>query len=139
MTFCRQIIALCVLSAAGISVSCAATFETTHTRSEAVLLNVDRPDIREAIRIFVRKDAGRFVMADPDSLAHSPDMVLHRRAQDFERRSRTLSPANRNYRLLSDGVHCWLIRHESGTDSPIAAELLLPESARCAFYSENDG
>jgi len=131
-----QVIALCVLSTAG--VSCASTSETTYSRNEAVLLNADRADIREAIRIFVRKDAGRFVIADPDSLAHNPNMVVHRRASDIEFQSRTLPSANRNYRLLSDGVHCFLIRHESGPDSPIATELLLPESAHCAFYSEKN-
>jgi len=123
-----------MLSAA--SVSCAATPDTANKRKDAVLLNADRSDIREAIRIFVRQDAGRFVIADPDSLAHSPDMVVHRRASDFEPRSRTLPSANLNYRLLSDGTYCWLIRHESDLDSPIAVELLLPESAQCTAYSE---
>jgi len=133
----HKIIALCVLSTAGMS--CAATSNMTYERKEAILLNADRSDIREAIRIFVRQDAGRFVIADPDSLGHSPDMVVHRRARDFERLSRTLPSANLKYRLLSDGTNCWLIRHESGLDSPIAAELLLPKSAQCAIYSKNDG
>ena len=134
MTLSRQIIAFCIISAA--SVSCAATSDTQQTRKDAVLLNADRSDIREAIRIFVREDAGRFVIADPDSLTHSPDMIVHRRARDLESQSRSLPPSNLNYRLLSDGRYCWLIRHESGLDSPIAAEQLLPKSARCTFYSE---
>ena len=119
--------------------SCAATSNMTYERKEAVLLNTDRSDIREAIRIFIRQDAGRFVIADPDSLARSPDMVVHRRASDFERRSRTLPSANLKYRLVTDGTHCWLVRHESGLDSPIATELLLPESAQCTIYSKNNG
>ena len=131
----RTFLALCIISATGMS--CAATSDTPHNRHDAILLNADRSDIREAIRIFVRQDAGRFVIADPDSLGRSPDMVVSRRARDFERRSRTLPSANLKYRLLSDGRNCWLIRHESGLDSPIAIELLLPESARCAVYSEN--
>lgn len=129
----RQIIALCVLATAG--VSCAATSDTTPPRKEAVLLNTDRSDIREAIRIFVRQDAGRFLIADPGSLALSPDLVVHRRASDFQLRSRTLPTANTNYRLMSNGTQCWLIRHESDQNSPIAAELLLPETARCALIS----
>jgi len=130
----RQMIVLCVLSTA--AVSCAATADRVQTRQDAILLNADRSDIREAIRIFVREDAGRFVRAEPDSLADSPDMVVHRRARDFESQSRTLPPANLNYRLLSDGAQCWLIRHETGLDSPVAVELLLPKTAQCAFYSE---
>ena len=133
----RILLALCVISVTGMS--CAATSDTPHNRHDAILLNADRSDIREAIRIFVRQDAGRFVIADPDSLGRSPDMVVHRRARDFERRSRTLPSANLKYRLLSDGKKCWLIRHESGHDSPIAIELLLPESAQCRIYSKNDG
>lgn len=117
-------------------VSCAATPDTVQTRQDAVLLNADRADIREAIRIFVRKDAGRFVRAEPDSLADSPDMVVHRRAPDYESQSRSLPPANLNYRLMSDGIDCWLIRHESGLDSPVAVELPLPKSAQCVLYSE---
>ena len=133
MNLGRQIIALCVLTTAG--VSCAATSDSTLARQEAVLLNADRADIREAIRIFVRQDAGRFVRADPDSLALSPDLVVHRRASDFQLRSRTLPTANTNYRLMSNGTQCWLIRHESDQNSPIAAQLLLPETARCAFIT----
>jgi len=130
----RQIITFCMLSMAG--VSCAATPDMTYKRKDAVLLNADRSEIREAIRIFVRQDAGRFVIADPDSLTRSPDMVVNRRASDFEYQSRTLPPANLNYRLLSDGTHCWLIRHETSSDSPIAVELQLPKSAQCTFYSK---
>ena len=133
----RTLLALCIISVTGMS--CAATSDTPHNRYDAILLNADRSDIREAIRIFVREDAGRFVIVDPDSLGHSPDMVVHRRARDFERLSRTLPSANLKYRLLSDGTNCWLIRHESGLDSPIAAELLLPKSAQCTIYSKNDG
>ena len=133
----RILLALCVISVTGMS--CAATSDTPHNRHDAILLNADRSDIREAIRIFVRQDAGRFVIADPDSLVRSPEMVVSRRARDFERQSRTLPSANRKYRLLSDGANCWLIRHESGPDSPIAIELLLPESAQCMIYSKNDG
>ena len=133
----RILLALCVISVTGMS--CAATSDTPHNRHDAILLNADRSDIREAIRIFVRQDAGRFVIADPDSLVRSPDMVVHRRASDFQRRSRTLPSANLKYRLLTDGTNCWLIRHESGLDSPIAAELLLPKSAQCTIYSKNDG
>ena len=133
----RILLALCVISVTGMS--CAATSDTPHNRHDAILLNADRSDIREAIRIFVRQDAGRFVIADPDSLVRSPEMIVSRRARDFERRSRTLPSANLKYLLLSDGENCWLIRHESGLDSPIAAELLLPKSAQCTIYSKNDG
>ena len=133
----HTLLALCMGSAT--AMSCAATSDTPHNRHGAVLLNADRSDIREAIRIFVREDAGRFVIADPNSLGRSPDMVVHRRASDFERRSRTLPSANLKYHLLSDGANCWLIRHESGLDSPIASELLLPESAQCRIYLKNDG
>ena len=133
----RILLALCVISVTGMS--CAATSDTPHNRHDAILLNADRSDIREAIRIFVRQDAGRFVIADPDSLVGSPEMVVSRRARDFARRRRTLPSANLKYRLLSDGANCWLIRHESGLDSPIAIELLLPESAQCIMYSKNDG
>ena len=129
----HQLFALCIMSAA--STSCAATPHMEHTRKDAILLNADRSDIREAIRIFVRQDAGRFVKADPDSLTRNSEMVVYRRASDFEARSRTLPPANLKYRLISDGVNCWLIRHETNLDSPITAELLLPESARCAINS----
>jgi len=132
----QKIFALCCgLSIAGLS--CAATSDTIK-RKEAVLLNADRSDIREAIRIFVRKDAGRFVIADPDSLSHGPNLVVHRRARDYEYRSHTLPSANLKYRLISDGTQCWLMRHESEPDSPIAAQILLPESARCAVISENN-
>ena len=133
----HTLLALCVGSAT--AMSCAATSDKPYNLHDAVLLNADRSDIREAIRIFVRQDAGRFVIADPDSLVRSPDMVVHRRASDFQRRSRTLPSANLKYRLLTDGTNCWLIRHESGLDSPIAAELLLPKSAQCTIYSKNDG
>ena len=95
-------------------------------------------EIREAIRIFVREDAGRFVIANLDSLAHSPNMIVQRRARDYQNKIRKLPAANLSYRLVSDGKNCWLIRHESSLNSPIAAELLLPETARCAFYSENE-
>jgi len=134
MTLSRKIIALSVLSAT--SVSCAATPNTTPIRKDAVLVNAERGEIREAIRIFIREDAGRFVIADPDSLARKPDMTVRRRARDFESQSRTLPPANLNYRLVSNGTQCWLIRHVSDRNSPIAVERLLPETAQCVFYSE---
>lgn len=130
-------IAFCALSAA--NMSCAATPDVSQKREAAVLLNADKSDIRESIRIFIRQDAGRFVIADPDSLANSPDMVIHRRASDYESQSRTLPPANLDYRLLTNGTHCWLVRHESGHNSPIAAEQLLPETAQCAVYRKNKG
>ena len=104
-------------------------------RSDATLLNADRAEIREAIRVFVRKDAGNFVIADPDALTHSPNMFVRRRAEDYERQIRNLPAANLNYRLVSDGRQCWLIRHESSPDSAIAAEFLLPKSARCTAYT----
>jgi len=65
-------------------------------------------------------------------------MVVHRRAQDFSSQSRTLPRANLDYRLLTDGDRCWLIRHESGLDSPIATELLLPATAQCSFYRKDN-
>ena len=94
----RTLLALCIISATGMS--CAATSDTPHNRHDAILLNADRSDIREAIRIFVRQDAGRFVIADPDSLVRSPDMVVHRRASDFQRRSRSLPSANLKLSLI---------------------------------------
>ena len=133
MSFPLKVLTLYILSSVG--VSCAATPESPTPRNDAVLLNADKAEIREAIRIFVRKDAGNFVIADPDSLTHSPNMVVHRRAQDYERQLRKLPAANLNYRLVSDGRQCWLIRHETSSDSPITAELLLPEAARCTAYS----
>jgi len=132
-----QIIVFCALSAA--NVSCASTADTAQKREAAVLLNADKSEIRESIRVFVRQDAGRFVRAEPASLAQSPDMIVHRRARDFEARSRTLPPANLDYRLMTDGINCWLMRHESGPDSPIVAEHLLPDSAQCALYRQNQG
>ena len=131
-----QIIVFCAITA---NISCAATPNTLQKREAAVLLNADKSNIREAIRIFVRQDAGRFVIADPDSLAYSSDMVVHRRASDFQSQSRTLPPANLDYRLVTDGTQCWLVRHESGLDSPIAAEQLLPETAQCAVYRPSPG
>jgi hypothetical protein len=127
-----------VLAFSGIiltSTSCAATPDVSQTRNEAVLLNSDQSNIREAIRVFVRQDAGRFVNADPDSLAVSPNMVVHRRARDFQADMRTLPAANLDYRLVSDGANCWLIRHETTLDSPIAAELRLPDSAQCRIVA----
>jgi hypothetical protein len=127
-----------VLAFSGIiltSTSCAATPDVSQTRNEAVLLNSDQSNIREAIRVFVRQDAGRFVKADPDSLAVSPNMVVHRRARDFQADMRTLPAANLDYRLVSDGANCWLIRHETTLDSPIAAELRLPDSAQCRIIA----
>ena len=132
MRISYQIIVFCALSAA--NMSCATTPNTSQKREAAVLLNADKSNIRESIRVFVRQDAGRFVIADPDSLAHSSDMVVRRRASDFESQSRTLPPANLDYRLITDGTQCWLVRHESGLDSPIVAEQLLPETAQCALY-----
>ena len=131
-----QIIVFCAITA---NMSCAATPNTLQKREAAVLLNADKSNIRESIRIFVRQDAGRFVIADPDSLAYSSDMVVHRRASDFQSQSRTLPPANLDYRLVTDGTKCWLVRHESGLDSPIAAEQLLPETAQCAVYRPSPG
>ena len=126
-----------MLSSAGLS--CAATpDDALSLRRNSVLLNTDRNEIREAIRVFVREDAGRFVIANLDSLAHSPNMIVQRRARDYQNKIRKLPAANLSYRLVSDGKNCWLIRHESSLNSPIAAELLLPETARCAFYSENE-
>lgn len=126
-----------MLGSAG--VSCAAMpDEALSQRRDSILLNADRNEIREAIRIFVREDAGRFVIADLDSLAHSPNMIVRRRARDYQNQIRKLPAANLNYRMVSDGKNCWLIRHESSLSSPIAAELLLPETARCALYSENE-
>ena len=131
-----QIIVFCAITA---NMSCAATPNTLQKREAAVLLNADKSNIRESIRIFVRQDAGRFVIADPDSLAYSSDMVVHRRASDFQSQSRTLPPANLDYRLVTDGTQCWLVRHESGLDSLIAAEQLLPETAQCAVYRPSPG
>jgi len=96
-----QIIVFCAITA---NMSCAATPNTLQKREAAVLLNADKSNIRESIRIFVRQDAGRFVIADPDSLAYSSDMVVHRRASDFQSQSRTLPPANLDYRLVTDGT-----------------------------------
>ena len=132
-----KVIMICALGAA--SVSCASTANTAQNREAAVLLNADKSEIRESIRVFVRQDAGRFVRAEPDSLSLSPNMIIHRRARDFEARSRTLPPANLDYRLVTDGTNCWLMRHETGLDSPITAEHLLPDSAQCALYSQNKG
>lgn len=129
-----KIMALYMLALA--AVSCAATPVRTPQQKDVVLLNADRPEIREAIRVFVRKDAGRFVIADPDTLAQTPNLVVRRRAQDYESQIRKLPTANLNYHLVSRGKDCWLIRHETGLDSPIAAELLLPNIARCAVYTE---
>lgn len=118
------------------SASCAATPDTLLPRTDAVLLNADRGEVREAIRIFVRQNSGRFVIADPDTLTQSPVLAVRRRARDYEAKIRKLPAANLNYRLVSNGSQCWLIRHESSPNSPIAAEVLLPETARCAAYSE---
>ena len=118
------------------SSSCAATPDALQPRNEAVLLNTNQSNIREAIRVFVRKDAGRLVKADPDSLALSSNLVVHRRARDYQAEMRTLPPANLNYKLVSDGRNCWLIRHETNLDSPIAAELLLPDSAQCRVVAK---
>ena len=58
--------ALYMLSSAG--VSCAATpDDALSQRRYSVLLNTNNNEIREAIRIFVREDAGRFVIANLDS------------------------------------------------------------------------
>ena len=55
--------ALYMLSSA--EVSCAATpDDALSQRRDSVLLNTNNNEIREAIRIFVREDAGRFVIAD---------------------------------------------------------------------------
>ena len=129
--------ALYMLSSGG--VSCAATADDALSqRRDSVLLNTNNNEIREAIRIFVREDAGRFVIADLDSLANNPNMIVRRRARDYQNQIRKLPAANLNYRLVGDGKYCWLIRHESSQNSPIAAELLLPETARCAPYSQNE-
>lgn len=132
MNFLRHIMAISTIGLANIS--CATTADVTSNRSPAILLNVDKAELREAIRIFVRKDAGHFVIADPDAFSISPDMMARRRATDFQLRSRSLPAANLHYRLLSDGKNCWLVRHETDLESPIAVEILLPESARCAPY-----
>lgn len=118
------------------SASCAATPDTSQLRQEAILLNADQSKIREAIRVFVRNDAGRFVKADPDSLALSPNMVVNRRARDFQSEMRTLPAANLDYKLMSDGTNCWLIRHETDPNSPIAVELRLPDTARCRIVAK---
>ena len=137
MKLSYKVILFCAMSAA--NMSCAATPDNSQNRQAAVLLNAEKAEIRQSIRTFVRQDAGRFVRAEPDSLTNSPDMIVHRRARDFEARSRTLPPANLDYRLMTDGINCWLMRHESGPDSPIAAEHLLPDSAQCALYNQNRG
>ena len=133
MKFSSKIIALNILAVSFIS--CAATPNTSSQSRDAILLNADLPEVREAIRVFVRKDIGRFVVADPDSLAASPNLVVRRRARDYESSIRKLPAANLNYRLVSDGNRCWLIRHETDSASPLAAELTLPDSAICQFYS----
>ena len=133
MKYTSKIITICVLASSAIS--CAATPNSSAQSREAVLLNPELPEVREAIRVFVRKDIGRFVIADPDSLAASPNMIVHRRARDYESGLRKLPAANLNYRLVSDGNRCWLIRHETDANSPLAAELILPDSAICTFYS----
>lgn len=134
MKFIAKILALFMLSSAG--VSCAATPDTLSQRADAVLLNADRSEVREAIRIFVRQNSGRFVIADPDTLTQSPVLVVRRRARDYESKIRKLPTANLNYRLLSNGRQCWLVRHESSLGSPIASEVLLPETAQCAVYTQ---
>ena len=133
MKFPGQFIVLFTLASS--VMACAATPNTESQSRDAVLLNADLPEIREAIRVFVRKDIGRFVIADPDSLAISPQMVVQRRARDYENQIRKLPAANLNYRLISDGSRCWLIRHETDLNSPLAAKLELPDSAICKFYS----
>lgn len=133
MKFIGRVLALVVIASAGIS--CAATPNSGSQPREAVLLNADRAEIREAIRIFIRKDAGNFVIADPDSLTISSKMVVQRRARDYEYQARRLPAANLDYRLLSDGNNCWLVRHETDSTSPVAAKLALPNSAICSFYS----
>ncbi len=133
MKFTSKIILLSMLASS--VMSCAATPNTASQSRDAVLLNADLPEVREAIRVFVRKDIGRFVIADPDSLAISPNMIVRRRARDYENQIRKLPAANLNYRLVSDGNNCRLIRHETDLNSPLAAELALPNSAICKFYS----
>lgn len=133
MKFTSKIIVLCVLVSSVIS--CAATPNTSSQSRDAVLLNANLAEVREAIRVFVRKDIGRFVIADPDSLAASPNMIVRRRARDYELGTRKLPAANLNYRLVSNGSGCWLIRHETDSSSPLVSELKLPDSAICRFYS----
>lgn len=133
MKIISKILAFCGLILT--TASCAATPDASQLRKEAVLLNAHQSKIREAIRVFVRKDAGRFVIADPDSLSLSPNMVVHRRAQDIQPETRRLPAANLNYKLVSDGSRCWLIRHETNFDGPVAEELMLPDSAQCRIMT----
>lgn len=98
---------------------------------DAVLLDASAPSVREAIRVFVREDAGAGFRSLPDSLADGPElsvMALQTGNPTLGRSREGLIPGDvPRYRLKMDtDGRCHLMR-VGGSE----AVLTLPSDARC--------
>lgn len=92
----------------------------------AVLVDASSPELREAVRLFVRDAEGRGVLADVDSLLSSPELVVRQRDVDaFDGPANLRVPARYTLETGPDGT-CVLQR-----DGERADRLQLPRGTRC--------